>query len=136
MHLRLKRLRGFTLIELMVTVAIVAILAAVALPSYTRYVQRGYRSEGLAMLNDAVARMERFYAQNNSYAATNLAGIGITNANSASGRYTLSFTATPTATAYSLQVAPQGAQATDTCGTLSITQDGTRTSSTGAANCF
>lgn len=83
--------RGFTLIELMITVAIVAILAAVAYPSYTKYVQRGYRSEGIAMLNDAVARMERYYAQNNSYAAGTLANLGITNSTSAGSKYTLGF---------------------------------------------
>lgn len=126
--------RGFTLIELMITVAIVAILAAIAYPSYTKYVQRGYRSEGIAMLNDAMARMERYYAQNNSYAASNLAGIGITNAYSASGRYLLSFAKTPTATAYTLQVVPQDTQKTDSCGTLSIAQDGTKSPTT--ADCW
>jgi len=127
--------RGFTLIELMITVAIIAILAAIAYPSYTRYVQRGYRSEGLAMLNDAVARMERFYAQNNTYSNTTLALLGITNANSATGKYTLQ-APTTTATTYTLTVVPQGTQANDTCGSLSIDQAGNKTSSTTATNCF
>ncbi|WP_199884964.1 type IV pilin protein [Pseudomonas bohemica] len=118
---------GFTLIELMITVVIVAILAAIAYPSYTRYVQRGYRSEGIAMLNDAVARMERYYAQNNTYAtATTPAAIGITNTTSANNKYTLSISGTPTAITYTVQVAPINAQTSDSCGTLSITQDGTK----------
>ncbi len=59
--------QGFTLIELMITVAIIAILAAVAYPSYNEYVQRGHRSEGQALLNDTAAFQERYDAQNFVY---------------------------------------------------------------------
>lgn len=62
--------RGFTLIELMITVAIVGILAAIAFPSYQAYILRGQRSEGRAMLLDAAARQERFYSDCNKYADT------------------------------------------------------------------
>lgn len=128
--------RGFTLIELMIVVAIVAILVAIAYPSYTKYVQRGNRSEGIALLNDAVARMERYYAQNNTYAPADLTVLGYANAapTSASGKYQLKMP-TATATAYSFQVVPQGTQANDACGTLSIAQDGAKTS-TGGTDCF
>jgi type IV pilus assembly protein PilE len=121
--------RGFTLIELMITVAIVAILAAVAYPSYTKYVQRGYRSEGIAMLNDAAARMERFYAQSNVYKiGTDLTKIGITSNLSQTGKYQLS--AASSDTSYTLTVTPQGAQASDTCGTMTVNQAGAKTPTT------
>lgn len=62
---------GFTLIEVMIVVAIVGLLATIALPSYREYVLRGNRTEGQALLMDAAARQERFYAQNTSYVTSN-----------------------------------------------------------------
>ncbi|SDG87447.1 type IV pilin protein [Pseudomonas abietaniphila] len=122
-----KHQQGFTLIELMITVAIVAILAAIAYPSYTDYVRRGYRSEGIALLNDAAAKVERFYAQNNTYAGITLAKLGYADPMmSATGKYRLTIP-NPTATNYTVQVAPQGSQSTDTCGTLTIDQAGNKT---------
>lgn len=64
-------MKGFTLIEVMIVVAIVGILAAIAYPSYREYVLRSNRSEGMAMLNDAAARQERYFAQSNAYVTDN-----------------------------------------------------------------
>jgi len=64
----MSRPRGFTLIELMIAVAIVAILAAIALPSYTDYVTRGRIGEAISGLSEARARMEQFFLDNRSYA--------------------------------------------------------------------
>ena len=60
---------GFTLIELMIAMAIVAILGAVALPTYTEQIARGRRAEARAQLQLAAQYMQRFYAANDSYAA-------------------------------------------------------------------
>ncbi len=59
---------GFTLIELMLVVAIIGILAAIALPSYQRYVDRAKRTEGQAALQEVAARLERYYSDNNRFA--------------------------------------------------------------------
>lgn len=69
---------GFTLIELMITVAIVAILASVAYPSYKEYVAKSRRSEARTVLSSAQQWMERFYSENFRY-DKNSAGTAVTN---------------------------------------------------------
>ncbi|WP_272885347.1 type IV pilin protein [Calidifontimicrobium sp. SYSU G02091] len=67
-HLRRRSTRGFTLIEVMITVAIVAILAAVALPSYRDYVIRGRIPEATSQLGALQVRLEQFFQDNRTYA--------------------------------------------------------------------
>ena len=119
--------QGFTLIELMITVAIIAILAAVAYPSYNEYVQRGHRSEGQALLNDTAALQERFYAQNFAYVtatadiATKLRG----KASSPTGKYNLTLGAGAATDGGYLLTATQ--QFSDTaCGNLTLNALGVR----------
>jgi len=59
--------RGFTLIELMIAVAIVSILAAVALPSYTAYIQRGRITEAISGMSNMRVKLEQFYQDNRTY---------------------------------------------------------------------
>lgn len=63
----MRKFRGFTLIELMITIAIVAILAAVAVPQYRDYVVRSRLAEATAGLADARVRMEQFFQDNRTY---------------------------------------------------------------------
>ncbi|MEP9321028.1 type IV pilin protein [Pseudomonas sp. LABIM340] len=120
-----RRERGFTLIELMVTVAIVAILAAVAFPSYQRYVLRSHRVEAQAVLSEAAARQERYYSQNNAYAST-AAALNMTSNVNALQYYSLAIS-NITATTYTLTATATGSQAKDApCLSLSLDQAGTR----------
>ncbi|MBV8208659.1 MAG: prepilin-type N-terminal cleavage/methylation domain-containing protein [Burkholderiaceae bacterium] len=64
----MRREQGFTLIELLVAIVIIGILAAVAIPQYTRYVQRGDLVEGTNALAAYRVQMEQWYQDNNSYA--------------------------------------------------------------------
>ncbi|MEN0108812.1 MAG: type IV pilin protein [Pseudomonas sp.] len=142
-----KRTQGFTLLELMITVAILGIIAAIAFPSYQQYVLRSNRTEGQAMLSDAVARQERYYAQNNSYVAsqTNIGKLQLRNTTgttvkSDTGLYSLTVAATAGNGGYIFTATPQGSQTRDTaCANLTLNALGTKgksgTAST-AAECW
>ncbi|MCP4995976.1 MAG: type IV pilin protein [Gammaproteobacteria bacterium] len=67
---RLKQMRGFTLIELMIVVAVIGILSAIAYPSYMDSVRKSRRTDGQSALLDAAQKMEVFYARNATYTTT------------------------------------------------------------------
>ncbi len=132
------RQKGFTLIELMITVAIVAILAAVAYPAYRDQVLRTRRADAKGALMSFASAMERFYTQNNTYlgAAAGGANTGAPAAtvfahteapiDGTTKYYDLRITAAAAST-YTLQAQPKGDQVNDTkCATLSLTQAGVR----------
>lgn len=89
--------KGFTLIELMIVVAVIAIIAAIALPSYDDSVKRGKRSEGKGYLLDLASQQETFYAQNLSYAnsITGSTQLNNTSASSTEGHYTVTLATSP-----------------------------------------
>ncbi|HAO02872.1 type IV pilin protein [Vreelandella aquamarina] len=62
-----KHQRGFTLIELLIAVVIIGIIASIAYPSYTRYVERSVRSDGQTALLQAASEMERCYSRDYTY---------------------------------------------------------------------
>ncbi len=120
--------RGFTLIELMVVVAIVAILAAIALPSYNNYVMRSRRASGHDMLMMVATAQERYYTNHNAY-ATDLADLGFStpaSLTSEGGYYLVALAAGGTAQNFTLQATPKNAQASDKCANLTLTSTGAK----------
>jgi type IV pilus assembly protein PilE len=134
------RVRGFTLIELMVTAAIVAVLAAIALPSYASYVARARRADARGQLVQAAQFMQRFYAANDSF-SKDRAGNDVINQVPASLKQSPSDStkiydlvipmgAAPLTNpmGFTLHMEPvaDGVMVRDTCGTFTLTSTGVR----------
>ena len=124
--------RGFTLIELMIAVAIVSILAAVAYPAYMDSVRKSRRGQAKADLVELAQRAERFHTINNTYEGfwASVPAADRRSPREGTAAYTYSRSGDETANSFTLQATPVGAQASDTaCATLGLNQAGTKTSS-------
>ena len=119
--------KGFTLIEVMVVVAIVGILSAIAYPSYTEYIARGHRAEARANLLQAAQWMERAATANGTYptASSAASAIAALEAQLKMDRYSIKVDST-NGSSYTLTAAPKGAQLKDKCGSYTLTQSGKR----------
>ena len=134
-----KRAKGFTLIELMIVVVIIAVLASIALPAYDAYVIRGKRAEGRAMLMDAASKMEKHYSDCLRFgtaiaAAKDCAGNGVNicgaaTCSSETGKYTLSL---QNATATTYTVVATNTFIDTQCGVLSLRQTGEKCATSSA----
>jgi type IV pilus assembly protein PilE len=134
--------RGFTLIELMITVAIVAILAAVALPSYSQYMRKARRGDAQSFMSEVAARQQHFLLDRRTYATDITAspadgGLGMTIPANVSTYYTVTLdppTAPPPPN-FMVRARPIGSQAGEPCGVLTLNQAGQKTA-TGTGSCW
>ncbi|WP_185235494.1 type IV pilin protein [Teredinibacter franksiae] len=139
--------RGFTMIELMIVIVIVAVLAAVAVPSYQSSVIKNNRSIGKTALMTLVSRQEQYFVNNKSY-TTDLTKLGYpaatfyvnnngdSSVNSTGGVYQMSLSGA-TASAFTVVATPVNNQVSDTtCANLSLTHRGIESASGGGESCW
>ena len=125
--------RGFTLIEMMIVVAIIGILYAVAMPAYSEYMEKGRRADMQQNMLQVVAVLERTYSRMGGYPSNFTLPT--------SDYYTLRYAPQPTisssggahydAKKFTLRAIPKAAQSGDECGTLSINEVGQQRASSG-----
>jgi type IV pilus assembly protein PilE len=136
---RQPRARGFTLIELMITVVIATVLVTIAIPAYTSQVRKSRRTDARTALLDLAARTERMYSTTNSYldgaGKLTTADVGYSGAwpiTVGSGYYTVNVVAT--ASTYTFTATPVGPQASDTdCQSFTVDQTGAQSATNSAA---
>jgi type IV pilus assembly protein PilE len=134
--------RGFTLIELMITVAIVAILAAVAMPNYQDYVRKGRRADAQAFLQEVAAKQQHFLVDRRAYSgsitdAPSAGGLGLTLPSAVTPHYDIALAADNAARppTFTVTATPKGSQAPEKCGTLTVNHLGNKTAS-GTGTCW
>ncbi len=102
--------RGFTLIEVLIVVAIIGILSAIAVPAYTDYVQRGKLSEAHATLADLRVKMEQWFQDSRTYLNAGGTACGVAMPSTAQGIKYFTFSCAGTAATYTITAAGQTAQ--------------------------
>lgn len=129
---------GFTLIELMITVVIVAILMAIALPSYRQHVVRSSRAAVEAFMLEVANKQERYLLDKRTYAGS-LTALGMSAGSGISSNYTVTVSSSSNAgLTYTITATPIGSQqASDTeCGVLTLNQLGAKTAAGGGSRCW
>jgi type IV pilus assembly protein PilE len=113
--------KGFTLVEMMIAVAIVGILTAIALPAYTDNVRKGRRADVQQYMMQEIGALERIYSRQGKYPS----------AHTFQSNDYYAFTYTPDGdTKFTISAAPTGSQAEDSCGTLTVNHQGITTPTT------
>ncbi len=136
-----KKLAGFTLIELVVVIAIIGILAAIAWPTYLDQIRKSRRSTAKAALLDVAARMEQYYLDNKSYNIANLTSIGLADPYTSpdGGWYGITAAVTTTPPGYVLTATPTPGldQVNDTrCATLTFNNKQEKKSTPAGNSCW
>ena len=119
----MKRQRGFTLIELMIVIIIIAVLASIAIPSYRQYVIRGNRTAAQAVMMEIATRQQQFFVANRTYATAAQLGFALPPEVADNYDFAIDLVAGPPP-GFDITFTPKGAQAGDVV--LGLNSDGVK----------
>jgi type IV pilus assembly protein PilE len=125
--------RGFSLIELVVVLAIAAILAAVAIPNFSDHITRTRRLRAQADLLEAAQYLQRFRSVHGSFAGAALPAVLTRSPSDGRANYAISLTVVDGGAAYRLTARPAGSQARDACGSLLLHANGRKSNASAMA---
>jgi len=134
-------MKGFTLIEVIIVIAILGLLVAVAIPTYSAFVTKTRRGDAMVMLQEVAGEQARFLSENNRYTAdlTELGYANAANVPSPEGYYTITSAQPTLPTSYVLTATPAGPQAGDAdCGSFTLDSAGVKgvTGTDGVNGCW
>lgn len=121
----MRRMGGFTLVELLVCLCLLGILLGIAVPTYQEHIRRVRRVDAQKSLVELAQALERFYTSRGTYVGTTLA-FDQSPREAAKAFYRLGFASGPDESGYVLQAVPVGAMAQDACGVLTLASSGLR----------
>lgn len=121
----MRRMGGFTLVELLVGLCLMGILLGIAVPTYQEHIQRVRRVDAQKSLVELAQALERFYTSRGTYVGATLA-FDQSPREAAKAFYRLGFASGPDESGYVLQAVPVGAMAQDACGVLTLASSGLR----------
>jgi len=133
-----KRQAGFTLVELLITIAILSIVAGIAVPAYSTYIIQANRSDAISFLSEVAGEQQRYFSENNQY-ATDMSELGYGDAATAispESHYTISISR-PDPTSYVLTATPVAGgrqQRDDECSAFTLSSTGIRANTGGSDN--
>jgi len=123
----MKKNKGFTLIELMIVVAIIGVMSAIAFPSYDSYMKKSRRADAKVGLSKLADKQERFYLQNNTY-TNSFAAAGLNTSNaSEEGYYSFAISSADLVSGFIITATAGSSQANDTgCTTMTLSSTGAK----------
>jgi type IV pilus assembly protein PilE len=122
----MRKKQGFTLMEVLIVVAIIGILAAIAIPSYSYHVRKGHRASAQSYMTDIATKQSQYLLDARTYASS-VADLGLTEPTAVTPYYTITISASSPPPSYTITATPKAGTSQESDGVMTLTQTGAKT---------